>query len=167
MKNRIRNLFIVSLLVCSCNYKSDEYETATEGELVGDLKHVQYWDYNDSWDLSSLDLLVMFEDGSSQVLKPTDKRCVYNFEPSSPVGCSHDLESFEVIDSYFETKSGKKINIKNRRFDGITIVNYPYKKRDTKDKIIFISICVLSLTMLFLTFYLLNRKKQKLINNNN
>lgn len=115
---------MLPLASCSSGIQKDGLVSL---ELVGELTHVQYWDHNDKWDLKSLDLQLMYDDGEVCTLNATDSSITYTFSPESPEGLDHSVTSFSIVEAYYTDYKGVKYSIPPRTFTGISIVDYPYK----------------------------------------
>ena len=123
-----RNLFLLLpsvflLFSCSTNNKKE----IVGCNLIGDLRHVQYWNKYDKWDLSSLSLAIEYKDNSVEYLKGDNPSIIYNFLPETPSGLSVGTTSLMIYDSYYAGEDGNKYSIQDREFLNITIIDYPYK----------------------------------------
>ena len=120
--------FLLCFFIVACtnkNNKQDKYVVDKEVmsiTLVGDLRHVTYWDKHDDWDISNLQLLVVYADETSDQIPAVNDFCVYSFSPVKPAAGVH---SFDVVDSYLVDSLGTKHPIDNRHFV-VAVSKYPY-----------------------------------------
>lgn len=119
---------LISCFCSSCNNASTTIrkEGLLYCEVVGDLYHQQYWDENDSWDLTNMYLELHYEDGEVISIEATNENAEYTFEPSSPVGLDHNVTSITIVGGTFTDYKGEKHEIKGRKLSPIRIVDYPY-----------------------------------------
>lgn len=117
-------LLFLPLPLFSCSKKDNK--TIVDCDLVGELKHIQYWNKYDKWDLSSLSLVIKYDDNTEEQLNGDNPMIGYNFSPESPVGMEKGKTSFRIYNSYFTSENGEKYQIADREFNDITIIDYPY-----------------------------------------
>ena len=123
-KQTILILLFSSSLFFSCSNKTSKKVLGCD--LIGDLKHVQYWNKYDKWDLSSLSLVIKYEDDSVEYIKGDNSLITYNFLPESPSNLPIGNTSFKIYDSFYTSEGGERYNIPDKEFTDITIVDYPY-----------------------------------------
>ena len=153
-------VFSTSLLSCSTEkYKKEIINT----EVVGELIHRQYWDYNDAWDLKGLQLALHFDDGEIKYVDAVTKNASYIFEPSSPVGLSHDVTTIKLVGGTYKYNTNKVAPISGRVFESISIIDYPYQKPVYDTKMILETILLVLLLIFIVSFttviYLKKRKR--------
>ena len=166
MRNKVFPfLFIFVLLISACQ-KSNDSNIKKDGliscELVGELKHTQYWDDNDSWDLRSISLQLNYSD-ETVTIPAINEYTTYSFSPSSPVGLDHSINSFTVTGGTYIDYLGKNHSVSPRVFENITIIDYPYKNSmssQTKKIISFIFLTFFFLLVLGFVIILIVRYKK-------
>lgn len=164
LTSQFKNIILIFLLLAGCSKADSDVSNGKQIEkieLYGTLSHTQYWDYDDSWDLSSLSLKIEYIDGEIEYQPAVSKRTTYEFNPSSPVGLDHSISTFSVIQGTYKVDKSNVIKIPGREFTGIEIIDYPYSTEKKNNSYIPIIISVFLLVVLNVCIVVLYIKKKK------
>ena len=164
-KDFFRIIFILilsSFCFCSCSGLNEpKRDDITYCEIIGDLYHTQYWDYNDKWDMKNMSLLIHYDDGTTATISATTTNASYVFSPESPVGLDHSVTSFKLVEGTYKDFRGKKHPVSGREFSSITIVDYPYSKNDNLFWQVFITLCLAGFGAFCVVLMNKKRKEEK------
>lgn len=154
-------LIFYCLLMSFCgNNCLDAKKELYECVLVGELTHIQRWDANDSWNIKSLNVEAKYCDGTSQLLDVSNKSCSFIFAPESPNGLDHSINSFAVSGT---VKQGKnKVQIQERVFDGISIIDCPYQEKGNNLSLVIIFATCSIIAFLVLFSFITKNKKERI-----
>ena len=116
-------LFLPFLFLAGCSSKMNRNPSSCS--LVGELAHIQYWNKYDKWDLSSLYVIIEYDDGSAEKIIGSSSQIEYTFNYESPVGMAPGAYELIITDSYYCFSKSEKINLGSKSLGVINIINYP------------------------------------------
>lgn len=163
MNKRAFLLFPFMTLITACNLDNSR---VSECRLVGNLNHVQYWNQNDEWDISSLKFELVYSNGKTVKRDITSNNSTFVFYPASPVGIEPtDNFSFKITECIYR-ENGRTFYLGERTFNGIKIIDYPYKtsitsaseKNEEKTPFLFILLSMLFIFVTTLFPFILHKK---------
>ena len=129
-RSHIKKLLFLPVIFLLISCKSSTYFPNTNdissASLTGDLKHVQYWDEYDNWDVSSLSVDIVLKNASNVVLPITDSHFSFTFSPEKPSG---NIDKFSIIDLKYTDANNNKYLVTNEITFPVLIVPYPYSQK--------------------------------------
>lgn len=155
-------IFILIPFYCLCSCEEKENKVLCSCTFAGELSHVQYWNKYDSWDLSTIYVIIKFNDGSEQRINGNSTQIEYHFNYTSP--CEMKIGSYEliIVDSYYITKTGK-FRIGAKSLGNINIIEYPYSgtPQEFFDSGSFTFVFYGTIILLIFSFYIIHFIKKK------
>lgn len=152
----------ISFLLCSCGI-NEEKPIVKDGianiVLSDKLEHGQYYEKNDSWDFSSLYLIITFDNGETEKLPLNSKFVEYSFTPEAPALTEPKMYYVTVYNVVYIDYKNDKHDVPSKNYS-IWTIPYPYNEKSDIIKFvpqILIFLVVNVLTILLFVFLKLKK----------